>query len=115
MYNRIEVIGRVVRDTKLVELEESTVANFTVAVNQRRLRKGERVDEVTYFDCAIWNGGAKAFQPYLKKGTVVHVDSDSFEINTYESNIDHELRSNIKLNVRDITLLPSQQSTETEE
>lgn len=69
----MNIIGRVTADAQVRNVSESrTVVNFSVAINDSYKNKaGERIEQVTYFDCAHWLSPKVA--AILTKGTVVEL------------------------------------------
>lgn len=75
--NSLTVIGRITRD-----LDENSFgytnngtarANVSIAVNRSRKNGDQWVDEVSYFDVAIWGKTAENLKPYLTKGAQIGV------------------------------------------
>lgn len=89
--------GALGADARKNTVGENTVANFPVAVNQRR--KGE--DVTLWIDCAIWGKRADALAQYLTKGSKVTV-SGAVSVDSYEKN--GETIPKLKLFVNEITL-----------
>lgn len=69
----MNITGRVTADAKVRNVSDSrTVVNFSVAINDSyRNKAGERIEQVTYLDCAYWLS-PKVVQ-ILTKGTVVEL------------------------------------------
>ena len=83
MLNQIVLVGRIVRDPELQQLEnDKEVANITLAV-QRAYKNEEGVYETDFIDCTLWNVVAKNTTEYCKKGDIVGIkgrlQSDSYE------------------------------------
>lgn len=74
--NRVNIMGNLTRDAELREVRaDLSVANFTVAVNDRRRGSdGEWVDDPVFVRCALFGTRGEKLAPYLKKGTKVAVD-----------------------------------------
>lgn len=83
MLNQVVLVGRIVRDPELQELEnEKEVANITLAV-QKPYKNEEGIYETDFIDCTLWNSVAKNTSEYCKKGDVVGIkgrlQTDSYE------------------------------------
>lgn len=83
MLNQIVLVGRIVRDPELQQLDnEKEVANVTLAV-QRAYKNEEGIYETDFIDCSIWNDVAKHTTEYCKKGDIVGIkgrlQTDSYE------------------------------------
>lgn len=67
--NQIFLLGNVGKDPELRQAGESTVANFSLAVNDRR-RKGKDGQPATeWFNIVAWGKLADICGKYIKKGT----------------------------------------------
>ncbi len=62
----------VVKD--VVTLANSTVLNFSVAVNKHFTKDNEKVTETIWYDCSLWN--RENVYPYLKPGTHVTIQGE---------------------------------------
>ena len=83
MLNQIVLVGRIVRDPELQQLDnEKEVANVTLAV-QRAYKNEEGIYEADFIDCTLWNAIAKNTVEYCKKGDIVGIkgrlQTDSYE------------------------------------
>lgn len=69
----MNITGRVTKDAKVSTLSDSRqVVNFSVAINESyKNRKGDRVEQTTFFECAYWISPRVA--QWLTKGTVVEL------------------------------------------
>lgn len=84
MMNQTCIIGRLVRDPELKELEDGKkVSNITVAV-QRSYKNENGEYEADFIDCTLWNGIADRTTEYCKKGDLVGVKG-RLQTNTYEN------------------------------
>ena len=75
--NRVNFIGRIVKDTVLEETPKSkvSVARFSVAVNRDvKSEDGAYKPKVSFIDLAIFDNFAKKVSPYLKQGTLVAIE-----------------------------------------
>ena len=69
----MNIIGRLTKDAEVRTLSnEKQVVNFSLATNESyKNKKGERIEQTTYFDCAYWLTVNVA--RFLKKGTLVEL------------------------------------------
>ncbi len=76
---QINILGNLTADCRMGEYNGTDVANFAVAVTNRRTK------EVSYWDCSLWGKLATALFPSLKKGQKVFVQGE-FGTDTYNGN-----------------------------
>ena len=78
MYNKILLIGNVIKDCEVKSVKASKVAKFRLAVDD-----SYRKDSPLYIDCEAWDQQAEFAEKWLKKGKGVIVDGrlcmDSWE------------------------------------
>ena len=73
MTNQVFIIGRLVRDPKLEELESGKkVSTITLGVS-RSYKNAEGVYETDFIDCTLWHGIAENTCEYCRKGDLVGV------------------------------------------
>jgi len=74
--NRITLIGRIVRDPELKQLQSgSSVANFSVASNRiYKTAGGDKKEEVSYFDCIAWGKLGELICEYCGKGKRIAIE-----------------------------------------
>lgn len=71
MLNKVQLIGRLVRDVELRHTQAGkAVANVTLAVNRR---SGEKED-VAYVDITLWEKRAEAFAEFHARGELAYVE-----------------------------------------
>ena len=74
-YNRVILMGHLTRDPELKELQNGSVCNFGIAVNESwKDKSGEKQERVTFVDCTAWNGTGEAIAKYLEKGRAIHIE-----------------------------------------
>ncbi len=78
MYNKVLLIGNVVRDAESKSVKNSTVSRFRIAVDD-----SVKKDSVLYIDVEAWDKQAEFADKWLKKGKGIIVDGrlcmDSWE------------------------------------
>jgi single-strand DNA-binding protein len=78
MYNKVVLIGNVVKDVETKELKDSSVSRIRLAVDDPFREKN-----TVYIDCEAWGDQSSFAQKWLKKGSGIIVDGrlcmDSWE------------------------------------
>ena len=98
----MNITGRLIRDAKVSTLSDSRqVVNFSVAINESyKNKKGDRVEQTTFFDCAYWISPRVA--DWLTKGTVVEL-TGMVSARAWKG-IDGEPRAGLNFNASNIKL-----------
>lgn len=70
--NKVILVGRTTKDIELREIKskdkkDNVVANFTLAVDDRKS------DETAFISCVAWNNIAETLEQYIKKGMPVQL------------------------------------------
>ena len=103
--NHVTLVGRLTRDAELKYTNSGqAVSNISLAINQRRRRDDQWVDEAHFFDCVVWGKSAEALNPYLVKGKQVGVEGQLRQ-NRWEQ--EGRTRSRVEIFVNNIQLLGS--------
>lgn len=75
MLNKAMVIGNLGRDPEVKRVGDSSVANFSVAVNEKfKDRNGQQQDRTEWVNCVAWGRLAEIVGQYLHKGSKVFVE-----------------------------------------
>ena len=82
MMNNVILIGRLVNDLELKNLENSKVLNVNVAV-PRPYKSDEGVQKVDFIRCVMWNNIAERCNEFCKKGDLVSIRG-SLQVSQYE-------------------------------
>lgn len=98
----MNITGRVTKDAKVSTLSDSRqVVNFSVAINESyKNKKGDKVEQTTFFDCAYWISPRVA--EWLTKGTVVEL-TGMVSARAWTGN-DGEPRAGLNFNTSNIKL-----------
>jgi single-strand DNA-binding protein len=98
----MNITGRVTKDAKVSTLSDSRqVVNFSVAINESyKNKKGDRVEQTTFFECAYWISPRVA--EWLTKGTVVEL-TGRVSARAWTGN-DGEPRAGLNFNTSNIKL-----------
>ena len=74
MLNQAVLVGRIVREPEIKELENGTkVSNITLAVPRAFKNVETGVYDTDFVDCVLWKGIAESTVEYCKKGDLVGV------------------------------------------
>jgi single-strand DNA-binding protein len=102
--NEVRLIGNLTKDPESRAAGQSTIANFSIAVNRRwTAGDGTKKEEVSYFDCEAWNKTGELVMNYLKKGRPVLVGG-RLQQDRWEDK-DGGKRSKIKVVVENVQFL----------
>ncbi|KOP38884.1 MULTISPECIES: single-stranded DNA-binding protein [unclassified Flavobacterium] len=98
----MNITGRVTKDAKVSTLSDSRqVVNFSIAINESyKNKKGDRVEQTTFFECAYWISPRVA--QWLTKGTVVEL-TGMVSARAWKGN-DGEPRAGLNFNTSNIKL-----------
>jgi single-strand DNA-binding protein len=98
----MNITGRLTKDAKVSTLSDSRqVVNFSVAINESyKNKKGDRVEQTTFFECAYWISPRVA--EWLTKGTVVEL-TGRVSARAWTGN-DGEPRAGLNFNTSNIKL-----------
>ncbi len=73
--NHVVLVGRLTRNAELKYTNNGqAVSKFSIAVNQRRKKDDQWVDEAHFFDIVLWGKSAESINQYLVKGKQVGVE-----------------------------------------
>lgn len=81
--NTSVIVGRLTKDIEIKTAGESTVTNFTVAVDKPYNKTNDH-PEANWIDCVAWGKTAEFLQKYFKKGSKVGI-TGSLQTRTYET------------------------------
>lgn len=76
-FSSVVIAGNMVRDPAMKYLSNGTaLCEFGIAVNKRRTKDGEKIEEVSYFDIVCFGKTAEVAGQYLVKGKPVAVEGE---------------------------------------
>ncbi len=94
MTNTVCLLGRLVKDPELKELESGKkVCNMTIAV-QRSYKNADGIYEADFIDCSLWEGVALNMTQYCKKGDLIAVKG-RLQQDKYEKDGEHFSKINV--------------------
>jgi single-strand DNA-binding protein len=101
--NRVILVGRLTRNAELKYTNSgSAVSRFGIAVNQRRKKDDQWVDEASFFDVVVWGKTAESLNQYLLKGKQIGVEGQLRQ-DRWEQ--DGQSRSKVEIVATNIQLL----------
>ena len=73
MLNQIVLVGRLVQDPEIKEIENGNkVTNITLAI-PRSYKNSDGIYETDFIDCVLWNGIAENTSEFCRKGDIIGV------------------------------------------
>ncbi len=103
--NHVVLVGRLTRNAELKYTNSgAAVCKFSVAINQRRKKDDQWVDEAHFFDIVLWGKSAESLNQYLVKGKQVGVEGQLRQ-NRWEQ--DGQSRSKVEIFATNVMLLGS--------
>lgn len=74
MLNQVILVGRLVRDPEIKEMEDGRkVSNITLAVQRNYKNQETQEYDTDFLTCTLWEGIAESTHQYCKKGSTVGV------------------------------------------
>ena len=103
--NHVVLVGRLTRNAELKYTNNgSAVSKFGLAINQRRKKDDQWVDEAHFFDIVVWGKTAESLNQYLVKGKQVGIEGQLRQ-NRWEQ--DGQARSKVEIFATNVMLLGS--------
>jgi single-strand DNA-binding protein len=101
--NHVVLVGRLTRNAELKYTSGGgAVSKFSIAVNQRRKKDEQWVDEAHFFDIVLWGKSAESLNQYLVKGKQVGIEGQLRQ-NRWEQ--DGQARSKVEIFAANVMLL----------
>jgi len=101
--NRIQILGNLGRDPEAKKVGDSTVVNFSVAINESyKDKQGNKVEKTEWCNVVVWGKLAEIAEKYLKKGSSVLVEG---KIQTRSWEKDGEKRYSTEINANNFIML----------
>lgn len=111
MLNQVVIVGRLVANPELKELEDNKrVCDITLAV-PRPFKNQEGEYETDFISCTLWNGVAENTLEYCHKGDLLGVKG-RVQTNSYDK--DGEKHYSMNVVAEKVTFLTSKQHNEKE-
>ena len=103
--NHVVLVGRLTRNAELKYTNNgAAVSKFGIAINQRRKKDDQWVDESHFFDVVLWGKTAESLNQYLVKGKQIGLEGQLRQ-NRWEQ--DGQARSKVEIHALNIQLLGS--------
>jgi single-strand DNA-binding protein len=103
--NHVVLVGRLTRNAELKYTNSgAAVSKFGIAINQRRKKDDQWVEESHFFDVVLWGKTAESLNQYLVKGKQIGVEGQLRQ-NRWEQ--DGQARSKVEIHATNIQLLGS--------
>ena len=101
--NHVIIIGRCSRDMELKFTGGGmAIGNLSIAVNKRRKKGDEWVEETSFFEIALFGKTAEGLKPYLLKGKQIAVEG---ELRQDRWGQDGQTRSKVVISASNVQLL----------
>ena len=112
MLNQIVLVGRLVRDPELKEIESGhKLTHITLAV-PRSYKNLQGEYETDFIDCTLWSGIAENTKEYCKKGDIIGIKG-RIESSVYEKDSKKVYKTSVI--AEKVTFLTSKEKTQIEE
>lgn len=107
MLNQIVLVGRLVQDPEIKELENGVKTNYITLAVSRSYKNADGIYETDFIPCLLYKGIAEKTTEYCKKGDVIGVKG---RIQTKQE----ETKNIIEIVAERVTLLSSRKEKEEE-
>lgn len=107
MLNQIVLVGRLVQDPEIKELENGVKTNYITLAVSRSYKNADGIYETDFIPCLLYKGIAEKTTEYCKKGDVIGVKG---RIQTKQE----ENKNIIEIVAERVTFLSSRKETEEE-
>ena len=103
--NNVIIVGRLTRDAELKYTNTGlAITKFSIANNQKKKYNEQWVDDVSYYDCALFGKLGESIIKYLEKGKQICV-SGKLKQNRWEQ--DGQKRSKVEIIANDVQMFRS--------
>ena len=103
--NHVVLVGRLTRNAELKYTNSGgAVSKFGLAINQRRKKDDQWVDEAHFFDVVVWGKTAESLNQYLVKGKQVGIEG---QLRQSRWEQDGQARSRVEISATNVMLLGS--------
>ena len=104
--NKVMLIGRVTRDVEFKELENNSLAKFSLVTNEKYKGKdGQTQEKATFVDVTAWGKTAEVLNKYVNKSDLLYVEG-KLNQETWEDKETGAKRSKISVTAQNIALAP---------
>ena len=107
--NKVFVIGRLCFDTEIKQVNEHTVLNNSLAVDESyKDKNGVKQEKAEFIRISAWNHSANIIHKYCRKGSQIYVEG-SLQTRKWNDKEGNE-RFTTEVNVKNVQLLDSKSS-----
>lgn len=93
--NKALLIGNVTRDPEIKQVNDKTLASFSIATNKKyKTQSGEKKEVVEFHNLTAWGKLAEIIGQYVKKGHKLYVEGE-IRTRTYEKDGVNHYRTEI--------------------
>jgi single-strand DNA-binding protein len=101
--NHVVLVGRLTRNAELKYTNNgAAVSKFGLAINQRRKKDDQWIEEAHFFDIALWGKTAESLNQYLLKGKQVGIEG---QLRQSRWEQDGQARSKVEIFATNVMLL----------
>ena len=108
MLNQIVLVGRLVKDPEIKELENGVKTSYITLAVPRNWKNADGIYETDFIPCILWNGVAKTACEYCHKGDLLGVKG-RLQMRTIEKE-DEKPKQNLEVVAEKVTFLSSGKS-----
>lgn len=83
MLNQIVIVGRLVQDPEIKELENGNKVSYITLAVKRSYKNSDGIYENDFIPCIVWNGVAENVAEFCRKGDLVGIKG-RLQTDTYE-------------------------------
>ncbi len=107
MLNQIVLVGRLVQDPEIKELENGVKTSYITLAVPRSYKSADGIYETDFIPCMVWNNITDNVKEYRKKGDLLGIKG---RIQTRQE----EDKNIIEIVAEKVTFLPNRKETEEE-
>lgn len=107
MLNQIILVGRLVQDPKIKELENGQRVSYITLAVTRSMKNADGIYEADFIPCMVWNNIADNVKEYYKKGDLLGIKG---KIQTRQE----EDKNIIEIVAEKVTFISNRKETEVE-
>lgn len=108
-FNKSILMGNLTRDVEIKTTPSGlSIGTFTLAINSRRKKGNEYVDECDFIDCKAFGKTADLIAQYVRKGQPLHIEG-RLKQESWEDKQSGQKRSKLVVNVDNFQFLTTKQ------
>lgn len=111
-YNKVVLLGNLTRDPQVSAIPDGTsVATFSLALNEVRKVNGEKKESVSYIDIVVYGNTAGACGKYLHKGDPVLIEG-KIRQRRWDDRDTGAKRSKVEVVAQGVNFMPKRQAAD---